>query len=181
MAAVAISDYDDSHYDGVSVFRDECDDLPSITRGQVSQDQVSGDSAERERSQEFSWGILHGARRKQKWNHGHGGWQQSRDGNRAEPPSPEDLANFVHFPGREPAFERFFPAFASEPVGDKASDHRTRRRHQSVVKPQLLLARGQDNRCHIQDARKRNEGAVQEPERNQTYAAEVKEPAPYTS
>src|ERR1019366_6833444 len=173
--------HDDSYYDGVPVLRDEGDYSPSITRSQVSQDHVSGDSAKRERSQEFSYRILQGACRTQKRNHGHGRRQQSRDCYSGEPPSLEDITNFIHFLAREPMFERFFSPLASEPVRDKASNHRARRRHQSVVKPQLLLARGQDNRCHIHDARQRYEGVVQEPEGNQTYAAEVKEPAPHAS
>jgi hypothetical protein len=48
------------------MFREERNYLPSITRGQVRQDQISGDSAERERSQKVSCWILHGACRKQK-------------------------------------------------------------------------------------------------------------------
>ncbi len=142
---------------------------------------VSGDSPERERRQEFSYRILHGAGRKQKWHHGHGRGQQSGDDNSAESPSLEDLANFVHFPAREPAFERCFPPFARQPVRDKASDHRTRRRHQRVIKPQLLLARGEHKRCHIHGARYRKGGIVQQPEGNQTQAAEVKHPAPQAS
>jgi len=66
---------EDRHHDGVTVSRDERNDLPPITRGQIGQDQVSGNSAERERGQEFSYRILHGARRKQKWNHGDRGRQ----------------------------------------------------------------------------------------------------------
>ena len=62
-----------------------------------------------------------------------------------------------------------FDGGTSSPVGDKTSNHRTRRRHQGVLHPQLILAPAQDNRRNIHSARKRNEGVIQESERNQTY------------
>ena len=63
-----------------------------------------------------------------------------------------------------------------DPVCDKSSNHGADCRHECVVKPQLLLARGQDNRCCIHGARERDEGVVQDPERNQSKAAKLKEP-----
>jgi hypothetical protein len=172
---------DDRHYDGVSVFREERNDLPSIPRGQIRQDHLSGDSTERERGQEFSWRILHGARREQKWHHGHRGWQSSRDGNSGEPPSSEDLANLVHFSTQEPVAQRFFPCFACQSVSEKTAGHRTCRRQQTVIKPHLFLARRQHNRSYVQDSWKWNEGANQKAEGNQAQAAEVKKPPPHIS
>lgn len=119
---------------------DEANDLPSVTRRQEGQDQVSGQPAERERNQEFSYRILHSARGEKKWNHRHGRGQQSWNGNSAETPALEDFGNLVHFPAGEPALERFFPAFAGKPVRDKASNYRADSCHQGVVQPQLLLA-----------------------------------------
>ncbi len=167
------------HDQGVPVFRNECDDVPAITRGQVSQYHVSGDAAKGERQQKFFYGILHGACREQKWNHGHRRRQEGRDGNRTEAPAFKNVANFVHFPAREPAFQGCLAALASEPVGEKAAQHRTNCGHQGVVKPQRLMAGGKENGCHIHDAGKRNGGVVQEAEGNQPQAAEVKQPMPH--
>ena len=53
-------------------------------------------------------------------------------------PKPHRLKIFVNLlepPGRELAFERLLPYFASKPVGDEATDHGTKRRHQGVIKP----------------------------------------------
>jgi hypothetical protein len=151
---------DDGHRHGMSMSVDEANDLPSVTRRQERQDQVSGEPTERERKQEFSYRILHCTRGEQKWNHRHGRGQQSRNGNSAEAPTLEDFGNLVHFPAGEPALERFFSPLASKPVRDKASNYRTDRCHQGVVQPQLLLACRQDNRGHVHDARKRNRGVV---------------------
>ena len=98
---------------------------------------------------------------KQKWNHR--GWrrQQGGNGNGGEPPSREQFESLVDFLGREPTFERFFPSISRESVRDKATDHRSHGCHQGVVKPQLLVPRRQDNRCHVQGAGKRNERVVE--------------------
>ena len=69
---------DDGQYDRVSVYLHECDDLSSISRRQVSQDHISGNSTDQERREKFSYRILHCARRKQKGNHGHRRRQQYR-------------------------------------------------------------------------------------------------------
>ncbi len=63
------------------------------------------------------------------------GGQQGGDGDGPKAPSPEDPVNLLEPPGRELAFERFLPSFASKPVGDEASGHRTNRCHLAVIKP----------------------------------------------
>ena len=48
----------DCQEDGMPVLRDERDDLLSVTRGEVSQDHISGNSAKRECKQELFYWIL---------------------------------------------------------------------------------------------------------------------------
>ena len=109
--------------------------LPAIMRCQECQERVSDNSAGRQRHQEFSHGILHCACSEDRWNHGRWRWQQGSDGDSSKPSTPEYPVDLIKRPGRELAFERFLPAFASQPVGDVASDYRTNRRHQCVIEP----------------------------------------------
>ena len=112
---------------------------------------------------------------------GTGGGQQGSDGDRPKAQRPKYPVNLLERPGRELAFEGFLSSFASKPVGDVATAHRTNRRHQGVVKPQLLLARRRDDRQHIHASRERITGVVEQPERNKAQSAEVKGPAPQTA
>src|SRR6266704_4431601 len=78
--------------------------------------------------------------------------------------------------GWEPAREGFFPPFARQPVCHKAPCHRTNRRHQGVVKPQLFFPCGQEDRQHVHASRQRDDGVVEESERNKTHATELVDP-----
>lgn len=159
--------------------QEEPDYFSSIARGQVGQERVSGNSPKRERRKKFFYGILHGPGGNKKWSDGERRRQKSRDGDGTEPPSFEELVNFFHLPRREPALERSSPSFASQPVGDVASDHSAYCGHQGVVNPRLLRADAQNHQHDIHAARKRNGGIVEEAEGNQAHAAEVDKPAPH--
>src|SRR2546425_5528740 len=163
------------------VLRDEGEYLSSITGCQECQKCVPDNSSQSERQQEFSHGILHGARGKQKWKHGHRRRQQSGDSDCAQTPSLEDLVYLLQRSGWEPACECFLPSFASKPVRDEASHHRTGGRHRSVVRPQLFLTCGQENRQYVHAPRERNDGVVEEPEGNKAQTTELVDPVPDAS
>ena len=165
----------------MSVLRDEGEYLPSITRCQECQKYVPDNSSQREREQEFPHWILHGTRGKQKWNHGHWWRQQGGDSNRAQAPTLEDLVYLLQLPGREPARECFLSSFASKPVRDEASYHRTDGCHQGVVKPQLFVTCRQEDRKYVHAPRERDEGAVEEPEGNKAQTTELVDPEPDAS
>jgi hypothetical protein len=136
-------DPEDCQYGGVPVFLDERDDLAPVARGQVCQGGVSDQPAKSESGQEFFGRVLHRARGKEKRSHGNGRRQQSRDGNGSKSPTAEYFVNLFRISAREPAFECFLATFTSQPVCDKTSEQGTRRGHECVVKPPLLLARRQ--------------------------------------
>ena len=56
----------------MSMLRNEDEYLSSIPGSQEGKKCVPDDSSQSKREQEFSHWILHGARRKQEWQHGHG-------------------------------------------------------------------------------------------------------------
>jgi hypothetical protein len=103
---------------------DRREHLPAIVGCQERQERVSDNSAGRQRHQEFSHGILHCACGEDKWNHGHWRRQQGSDGDSSKAPTPEYPVDPIKRPGRELAFERFLPAFSSQPVGGVASARR---------------------------------------------------------
>src|SRR6476620_341719 len=92
---------------------DRSEHVPAIVGCQKRQEGVSNNSADRQRRQEFSHGILHCACGKEKWNHGRWRWQQGSDGDSPKAPTLEYPVDLIKRPGRELAFERFLPAFAS--------------------------------------------------------------------
>src|SRR5437899_2196672 len=108
---------------------DRREHLTAIMGCQERQERVSDNSSNRQRQQEFSHGILHCACGKEKWNHRRWRWQQGIDGDGPKAPTLGYSVDLIKRPGRELTFERFLPAFASKPVGEVASDHRTDRRH----------------------------------------------------
>ena len=69
-----------------------------------------------------------------------------------------------------------FPPFARQPVCHKVPCHRTNRRHQGVVKPQLFFPCGQEDRQHVHASRQRDDGVVEESEGNKTHATELVDP-----
>src|SRR6266536_307361 len=68
----------------------------------------------------------------------------------------------------KPAREGFFPPCARQPVRHKAPCHRTSRRHQGVVKPQLFFPCRQEDRQHVHASRQRDDGVVEKPQGNKT-------------
>ena len=114
---------------------DRREHAPAIVGCQERQERVSDNSTGRQRHQEFSHGILHCACGEDKWNHGSWRRQQGSDGDSSKAQRPNILQTLSKRPGRELAFERFLPAFSSQPVGGVASDYRTNRRHQGVIEP----------------------------------------------
>ncbi len=117
------------------MLRDDRDHSPSIMGCHERQEGVSNSPAESQGHEEFSYGILHCARGKEKWDQRRWRWQQGGDSDSPKSPLPENPVNLGERPDRELAFERFFSPFASKPVGDEASDYRTNRRHQRIIKP----------------------------------------------
>ena len=92
-----------------SMLPDDREHLPYITGRQERQEEY--------RIIRFH-GILHLARHKEKRHQGRWRWQQGGDGDGPKAPSPEDLVNLLEPPGRELAFERFLPSFASKRTED---------------------------------------------------------------
>jgi hypothetical protein len=84
-------------------------------------------------------------------------------------------------PRWEPARECFLSAFASKPIRDETSYHRTGGRHRSVIKPQLFVTCGQEDRQYVHAAGEWNDGTVEEPERNKAEATELVNPVPDAS
>ena len=144
----------------MSMLRDEGENLSSITGCQVGQKCVPDDSSQSERDQEFSHRILHRPCGKKKWKHGNWWRQQGGDSDRTQAPTPEGLVYLLQLPGRKPASECFLSSFASKPVGDEASDHRTGGRHRGVVKPELSVTCGQEDRQYVHAPREWNDGVV---------------------
>src|ERR1700730_7654814 len=113
--------------------RDESEHMPSITCCQVGQNGVSDKSAHRQSDQEFVHRILHGSRGQKERNHGRRGRQQGGNGDRAKTPSTKDLVTLLELPAWDLACERFLSSFASKPVCNIPSYHRTNGRHHSVI------------------------------------------------
>src|SRR6185369_1303717 len=165
----------------MSVLRDEGEYLSSIAGFQECQQRVPENSSQSESEQEFSHGILHCARGEQKWQHGHRWRQHGGDGDGAQAPTLEGLVDLLQPPRCEPARECFLSAFASKPIRDETPYHRTGGRHRSVIKPQLFVTCGQEERQYVHAAGEWNDGTVEDPERNKAEATELVNPVPDAS
>ena len=119
----------------MSLLRDDRKHLPSLTDCQERQREyrIIRPSVSAKRNFFMEYCMAPAAKRN--GTMGAGGGNKAAMAMASKAPSPEDLVNLLKPPGREFAFERFLPSFASKPEGDETSDHGTKRRHQSVIEP----------------------------------------------
>jgi hypothetical protein len=184
-------DEEDYNYDGdqrdaieqdrVAMVRDEREHMSPITCSEVGQNRVSDDPACRQRGQEFEHGIAHGSRSHKNGNQGRGGREQRGDCDCAKPPPAEDLVTFLHLPARNLASQRLLSAFAGEAVCNVRTCHRTKGGHQGIIKPEIDIARSQNDGEYIHGPGNGNDGAIEESQGNKAQATEMEDPAPGAS
>lgn len=152
--------------------------MAAVDGAEVGEDEVASGAAERERAEEFLYRVFGGACGEEEGHHGEGRRQDDGNSNGAEAPLFEGLIDQLQFSARDAALETLLAAFAAEAISEKAAENGSGGGHEGVVRPEIALVGGQDDGERVHAASQRNDGIVEEREKDEAWAAEMAKELP---